>query len=140
MATTKSSAQNVMVEDLNNGTFRRTVFNEPAKQHEMLPVSFAPAGADTFVLGLENEVVSVDATNGAVQVNLPSVKGNAGKKYTVKNRKGVNTVTLTPVSGEFVDDGVSIPLVNKGDTVSVIGFDDSIQSRWIVTSCCVDIS
>lgn len=136
MPATQKNARNVMVEVLGNGQFRKTTFNAPAHSHEQLPVApvLDASGTDVYAADLENDLILVDATAGAGDVQLPSAAGNEGKTYTVKKTDaGINAVTVLPDGTELIDGAANFALAAQYDSVTLVAFTDAAGvSGWAV--------
>ena len=49
-------------------------------------------------------------------------------------------VVPKPLSGEFIDDHAFVLLPNRGDCATFVAIDNDVETAWIVTGCCTDIS
>ena len=75
--------------------------------------------AATFTAGAESYYI-VDATSGAVTVNLPAANTCTGRVYTVKKVDSSNNVTLDGNASETIDGSTTLPLTAQHEVVSVI--------------------
>lgn len=76
----------------------------------------------------EDCFVSVDATSGAITVNLPTASGIEGRVYIVKKRDASgNAVTVDPSGAETIDGASTKTLASQWDTVRII----SDGTNWL---------
>ena len=72
------------------------------------------------VLGTD-EFIIINATDGAVTLNLPANSGLAGKQYIIKKSdSSTNTVTITPDGSEAIDNLNTLVLHDTHDFVQIM--------------------
>jgi hypothetical protein len=72
-------------------------------------------------LGVNEEVVTCDATTAAYDVTLPTAVGIAGQVFTIKKTDAsVNAVTVRPQAGQIIDAGGSYALTAQWQFVTVV--------------------
>lgn len=78
-----------------------------------------------------DSIVLADPTGGAIDVNLPSAVGVAGRMYTVINTKGTNTVTVKAAGIEVINGAATkiLPASPSGVTIVSDG-----AAWWIMSS------
>lgn len=88
----------------------------------------------TLTLDNDSEVVIVDATAGAVTVNLPAAGTVQGKVYTIKKKDSSgNAVTVDPNSTETID-GASTYVLNAQYKYVTIIAQNSGNSWWVIAN------
>lgn len=75
--------------------------------------------------------VFISAASGAVAFQLPSGSGLDHDYAFVKTDSSGNAVTLTPVSGEFINAGASLVLAAQG-SAALLTFDSTTSSWWSI--------
>lgn len=75
----------------------------------------------TYMIQDEDEVILVDASGGPIVIGLPDASGPSRYHHIKKVDTSNNIVTVTPVSGQSVDDSTSGIIINASyDTYTII--------------------
>ena len=72
--------------------------------------------------------VVVVATGGGIDVNLPTIIGNDGKVYIIKNNGGGNK-TVDPFGAETID-GSSTVNVSNNSSITIVA--DEANTNWVI--------
>jgi len=73
-----------------------------------------------YVITNADRVVIADETAGNITVYLPSSTTTTGREIIIQNKTGVNDVTITPYTGEYINGSLSLVLTNARQTVTLI--------------------
>lgn len=94
--------------------------------------SFAPtvSVSATYTATSLNEIILVDATSGAVTINLPTSSGLLGKKYKViKTDSSTNTVTIDGSGSETINGSTTKVMYTQYEAYEIL----SDNSNWFVS-------
>lgn len=85
-------------------------------------------------LTTDDDVVIVDATSGAITINLPAVSGAQGKVYTIKKKDATgNTVTIDGAGAENIDGAATYVLSAQYKYVTIAAFNSTV-SWWVISN------
>jgi hypothetical protein len=113
-----------------NGGTRAFITQQPpslAPTRFGAPVSFNAATTQPiktittdYVVTNFDRVIIGDETAGNITVYLPSSTTTMGREIIIQNKTGVNDVTITPYTGEYINGSLSLVLTNARQTVTLI--------------------
>jgi hypothetical protein len=113
-----------------NGGTRAFITQQPpslAPTRFGAPVSFEAATTQPiktittdYVVTNFDRVIIGDETAGDITVYLPSSTTTMGREIIIQNKTGVNDVTITPYTGEYINGSLSLVLTNARQTVTLI--------------------
>jgi len=113
-----------------NGGTRSFITQQPpslAPTRFGAPVSFNAATTQPiktittdYVVTNFDRVIIGDETAGDITVYLPSSTTTMGREIIIQNKTGVNDVTITPYTGEYINGSLSLVLTNARQTVTLI--------------------
>lgn len=110
----------INVEDraLFNFLFKLFKINQSVTQNQVVEVSSTPFNIEDQNVNEQGSVYLVDATSGAVTINLPSAVGNGNRVFTVK-KVDVSANAVTVDSVDDIDGG-TVSLASQYDVTRVI--------------------
>ena len=73
----------------------------------------------------DDDVIVVDASSGAVTVDLPALSGISGRRYQIKCADSTNIVTVDADGSETIDGSETMTLIQYDSLVLVAG-----SSEW----------
>ena len=102
-----------------------------AGSFQLAYTSTAPAAASTYTITSTDYMVTVDATAGARQVDLPTAVGISGRLYSIKKiDASANAVTVATASSQTIDAATTYVLDDQWDVVNII----SNGANWLIQS------
>lgn len=104
----------------------RSTINDNFAAARKLTVTAITVADSPYTAG-DEDVIEVDASGGAVTINLPAISSSAGQVYRVSKRDAsANAVTLDGDSSETINGTTTRALSSQYDSVTIV----AMATEW----------